>query len=69
MRHMGAISVGSGENPKLTAAGGCGMRERGPVTGLGGLEPETHRWAGLAGQTENRGPWAQYQWGLGYDPS
>jgi hypothetical protein len=66
--HMGAISVGSGKNPQLTAAGGCGMRERGPVTGLGGLEPETHRGTGLAGETENCAIWAQYRWDLGKTP-
>jgi hypothetical protein len=66
---MSTISVRPEENPLLTAAGGCGMWERGPVTGLGGPEPETHRWAGLAGETENRGLWARYRWDLGYNPS
>ena len=66
---MGTMTVGPEENPLLTAAGGCGMWERGPITGLGGLEPETHRWAGLARETENRAQGARYRWDLGYDPS
>ena len=50
---MGAIPVGPGECPKITAARGHGMRERGQVVSLGGLEPETHRGTGVAGKTEN----------------
>ena len=65
---MGTILVGPGENPLLMPAGGCGMWERGPVAGLGGLEPEMHRWASLAGETENCAVWAQYWWDLGKTP-
>ena len=50
---MGAIPVGPGECPKITAARGHGMRERELVVSLGGLEPEMHRWAGLARKTKN----------------
>ena len=44
------------------------MWERGPVAGLGALEPETHRGGGLAGETENRAVWARYRWDLGKTP-
>ena len=67
-RGTGAILVGPGDNPQLTIAGGCGMRERGQLRAWGTRSPRCMGGAGLAGETDNRAARARYRWELEKTP-